>query len=185
MQQDSPTQLSLLSIIFHWSISVTFICLLCVGIYMADNEIYSLYPIHKSIGILILLLVVPRILWRLKNGFPAPLYDNTTQKKLATAAHVLLLIATLLMPISGMMMSGFAGHGLAVFGLELAAANPDPLNPGQVIAINSSLAGLGHEVHEIAKNIIILIILVHIAGALKHHFMDKDGTLRRMLGRKV
>lgn len=185
MQVDTPSQLSRLSVVLHWSVGLLFLGLLCVGIYMADNDVYSLYPTHKSIGILILLLVVPRVVWRLKNGFPAPLYDTPLQQKVATAVHVLLLIATLLMPISGMMMSGFSGHGLAVFGLELVATNPDPLNPMQVIAHNEALAGIGHEIHEIAKNIIIVILLLHIGGALKHHFIDKDGTLRRMFGRSV
>lgn len=87
------------------------------------------------------------------------------------------------MPISGMMMSGFGGHGIFIFGFELVAMNPVPANPNEVIATNAQLAGIGHEMHGFIGEVLIFAIVLHVVGAVKHHVIDKDNTLRRMLGR--
>jgi cytochrome b561 len=92
------------------------------------------------------------------------------------------MIGTVALPVSGVLMSGAGGHGLAIFGWELLAENIDPNNLEEVIPLNKTLAGLSHEIHEIAGNVIIVAIVLHLIGALKHHIIDKDGTLRRMLG---
>ena len=82
-------------------------------------------------------------------------------------------------------MSGAGGHGFGVFGLELFAPNPDPNNPENVLALNQTLAQLGHTLHLWFGYIMIAAISLHIIGAVKHHVVDKDGTLRRMLGARV
>jgi cytochrome b561 len=89
------------------------------------------------------------------------------------------------MPVSGFMMSALGGHGVAFFGLELVPPNPDPFNPQEVVAINASVASVAHEVHEYAGFVLILAVVLHVLGALKHHVVDHDGTLRRMLGAKI
>ena len=185
MQLDSVNKLSPTTIALHWFIAIGFIGIFVLGKYMDIAHDYSMYPIHKSLGVLIVLVVVPRLLWRYRNGLPKPLYDHSLQEKAATAVHLTLLAATILMPISGMMMSGFSGHGIPIFGFDLVAANPDPANPGEVIALNETLAEIGHVVHGALQWVIIVSLVLHIGGALKHHFKDKDGTLSRMLGKKV
>lgn len=185
MKKDSLHQLSPVSVALHWAVALVFIVLLAMGKYMDIAEDYSIYPLHKSLGIFILALVIPRIIWRYRNGLPKPLYEHSLQEKIATIAHIALLVATLLMPISGMMMSGFGGHGLPLFGLELVAANPDPANPGSVLAINSTLASVGHSIHGGAQWLIIILLVGHVGAAIKHHAIDKDATLARMLGKKV
>ncbi|WP_225879666.1 cytochrome b [Abyssogena phaseoliformis symbiont] len=102
----------------------------------------------------------------------------------AKIIHWMLIIGTVMMPISGMLMSGSGGHGLSVFGLELLAINPDEWNPGKAIPLSKSLAGLGNTLHGLGGKIMIFSITLHIIGALKHHFIDKDSTLHRMLGKK-
>ena len=93
-----------------------------------------------------------------------------------------LLIGTLIFPISGMIMSGLGGQGLAMLRLEVYPHNPDPQDPTHVSPFNEAIAGVAHETDVILGIVFILAITLHIAGALKHHLMDKDGTLRRMLG---
>lgn len=185
MRKDSLNQLSAVSVALHWAVAIIFIALLAMGKYMDIAEDYSMYPLHKSFGIFIILLVVPRIIWRYRNGLPAPLYEHKRQEKIATIAHIALLVSTLLMPISGMMMSGFGGHGLPLFGLELLAPNIDPNDASSVIPVNAALASIGHSIHGGAQWLIIILLVGHIGAAIKHHLVDKDGTLARMLGKKV
>jgi cytochrome b561 len=93
-----------------------------------------------------------------------------------------MLIAMIIMPISGFIMSGAGGYGVSVFGLEIIAAQFDPITK-EAIPHNAQLSGFMRETHEIAGWTIIVAIGLHIAGAIKHHFIDKDNTLRRMLGK--
>jgi len=174
--------LGAMTISLHWLVGLTFIGLMSVGIYMEETHTYALYPLHKSIGALLLLLVIPRIVWRFMQGFPSAEGNASPAAQiLAKVVQYLLLAGTLLMPLSGIMMSAFGGHGLAVFGLEIFPMNPDPADPNEVIPFNGTLAQLGHVVHGLGGKLMIAAILLHLAGALKHHFVDKDKTLVRMV----
>lgn len=184
MIRDTVTILSKTTIRLHWLVAAMMIGLLAVGIYMEEQEVYALYPWHKSLGILILLIVIPRVIWRLLNGWPKPQSQySSVEVYLAKLVHWLLIIGTVLMPISGIMMSGFGGHGIHIFGIELLAMNPDPTNPHEVIAINAMLADLGDELHGTGGDVLIIAIFLHALGAIKHHLVDKDNTLCRMLGK--
>ena len=68
--KDTEEKLSAVTVGLHWLIGITIISLIAVGIYMEENEIFFLYPIHKSIGILIFLFVLIRVVWRIANGWP-------------------------------------------------------------------------------------------------------------------
>lgn len=150
---------------------------------MESYEAYALYYIHKSIGMIIIAFVLIRVIWRILNGWPEPASNYPTIEHLtAKVVHWTLIIGTVALPVSGILMSGAGGHGLAIFGLELLAENIDPNNLEDVIPLNKTLAEFGHEIHEIAGNIMIIAIVLHLLGALKHHIIDKDGTLRRMFG---
>jgi cytochrome b561 len=186
MQNDTQSKLSTNTVLLHWVVAIMMLMLLITGIYMEQNSVYALYPWHKSFGVLIALFVVLRVLWRLKSGWPPPVRNYLSwEQVLSKIVHYLLIIGTLVMPISGFMMSALGGHGVALFGLELVARNPDLANPEQVIPLNEMLAGIAHTLHGIAGYCLLVGILLHIVGALKHHLFDKDGTLRRMLGMRV
>ncbi len=89
---------------------------------------FALYPIHKSIGILSFSVIVIRIYWSFVNGW-LQLADNYTkiEYNLSKIVHWMLIIITIVMLISGFIMSGAVGHGVSVFGLEIVAANFDPV----------------------------------------------------------
>lgn len=181
---DTQTALSKQTIVLHWIVAIGMIVMLAVGVYMEENKAYELYPLHKSFGVLIVVFVLWRIYWRAKNGWPTPVRQyRPVEIKLSKIVHWLLIVGTILMPISGMMMSGLGGHGIPLFGLELVARNPDPADPSKVIALNETLAQAGKAMHGLGGNILIAAVLLHIAGALKHHMIDKDNTLKRMIGK--
>jgi len=186
MKLDTQSQLSTNTLALHWIVGIMMIGLLATGIYMEENEVFVLYPWHKSFGVLITAFVVLRVIWRIRNGWPSPVRNYAKiEKVLSKIIHYVLIIGTVLMPISGFVMSAMGGHGVDFFGMELVARNPDPADPNEVIALNGTLAGMAHNMHKFAGIAIIVAVVIHLVGALKHHIFDKDGTLRRMLGATV
>jgi len=182
--KDTVQKLSPLSVALHWLVGVGVIAMLAVGLAMEEFELRFLYPVHKSIGIILLAFIVWRVWWRAVNGWPAPLGDASQWQRIAArATHMVLILGTLAMPLSGIIMSIADGRGLYVFGLELLAANRDAA--GKIIALSESLEHLMHTVHAGTANLLIAAIALHIGAALWHHFKLKDDTLRRMLARTV
>lgn len=163
---------------FHWVIALLVIGLLALGLYMSAQEpptpqVFKLYALHKSLGITVLALAVLRVLWRLYNAHPLPLPNHKAwEKALAKAVHALLYLSLFLMPLSGWVMSSAKGFSVSVFNLFTL---PD------FVSRSDSLADAAKEVHEIAAYTLIAIVVLHAAGAIKHHVIDKDSTLRRML----
>ncbi len=171
-----------MTVFLHWLIGLTIITLIAVGLYMSENEVWDLYPIHKSVGIILFIFILYRVIRRLIRGWPEPVSQYKKHEIiLSKIVHWVLLIGTLMFPISGMMMSGAGGHGIAVFGFELLASNYNVA--GEAIALNPTLAEIGHETHEILGTVMMIAIALHIIGAWKHHLVDKDNTLKRMLGK--
>ncbi|CAB5501278.1 cytochrome b [Bathymodiolus thermophilus thioautotrophic gill symbiont] len=181
--RDTREKLSALTITLHWIVGLSVIALAVIGVYMSENEAFELYPIHKSIGVLIFAVIIARVYWRFVNGWLEPVSTyKAIEHNLAKIIHWVLIIAIVVMPISGFIMSGAGGYGVSVFGLEVIAAQFDPIAK-EAIPHNAALAGFMAEVHEIAGWTMIVAIVLHFFGALKHHFINKDNTLRRMLGK--
>lgn len=184
--KESAQRLSPTSVLLHWAVGLLIIVLLAVGFYMDSYEVFSLYPLHKSFGVVVFVLAIVRLLWRLAKGFPPPASSYAAwEHALARIVQSVLLIATLLFPLSGIIMSAMGGNGVAVFGFELFPMNPDPANPGKNMPIDKVLAGNARFMHGLLAWVMLGALALHVAGALKHHLIDRDGTLRRMLGRTV
>ena len=170
----------------HWLIAVIMISMLALGTYMSLGEVYGIYDIHKSIGLLVFPLLLARVIWRLTQGWPEPLHQYAKiEQFLAKFTHWALLLGTIALPITGMIYSGASGHGFGIFGLEIFPSNHHPTEPGLVIPYNEQLSIAGETAHEWIGYGLMGILGLHIAGALKHHMIDGDGTLRRMLGKQV
>jgi cytochrome b561 len=160
----------------HWVIFFLFIASL---VYIRSTEGMEDGPekgqiigIHASIGVTILLLAVFRLGWRLGNPRPADLGTNALQNKLAHGMHWLLYIILLVQPVVGILMSQTHGYPVSWFGLfELP----------MLMDKNEETGELLHELHEILAISLLLAVVIHAAAALKHHFVDKNRTLVRML----
>ena len=174
---DTKEKLSLLSIALHGLIATIVIGLIIMGM---D------YPIiHKSLGLLVIIPVIIRIRWRIKNGWPIPLNNKVNfEKILAKTAHWILIIGSFLLPITGIIMSIYGGYGLDIFGYVLLPENYDPNRPELIMPVNQVISGIAHTLHDLVADIMIVVISLHIIGALKHHFVYKDRTLRRMFSIK-
>ena len=182
--KDSQQQLSFQTRFLHWVVAFGMIVLVGVGWYMSEAKDRSLYGVHKSVGMLLLVFIVWRLVWRLRNGMPQPVSQQSAAlNTLAHAVHWVLLIATVAFPLSGMVMSAMSGNGLSFFGLEILANNPDLANPGRNLPLNRELAGMARNTHGVLLWITASALVLHVVGALKHHIIDKDGTLKRMQGK--
>jgi cytochrome b561 len=183
---DTAAKLSPVSVALHWLVGLGLIALTAVGLYMSRAEVWALYPIHKSVGVLVFVLILARVLWRIKNGWPEPLAGGSRlEHRMAKIVHWLLITVTLAMPISGMMNSGAGGHGIAVFGLQIVPSQHSADKPNEALPYNESVAEVGATLHEWIAYLLILALILHVAGALKHHLIYKDGVLRRMLGQRI
>jgi cytochrome b561 len=181
---DTKNHLSPITIGLHWVIAITIVGLIGLGLFMTNLELYDYYDTHKSIGILISIVIVLRVIWRIKQGWPEPVSEYEKHEVImAKIVHWILIISTVLMPVSGMLYSGASGHGFGVFGFEILRENPDPIKPGEVIPLSEFWSNVGQTCHDYIGYLLILAIVLHVVGALKHHLIDKDLTLLRMLGK--
>ena len=129
------------------------------------------FNLHKSIGVTIFALILIRVFWRITHKPPTLLSSyKAWERKLANGAHHLLYLLMVSLPVSGIIMATYSKYGIKWFGLEFIKGLD-----------NKDMRELFKEVHEIVGLVILLVIIVHIIGALKHKFIDKDETLKRML----
>jgi cytochrome b561 len=181
---DTKENLGLITRSLHWVIAICFIALISVGSYIANTETWALYSLHKSMGIILFVVILLRVGWRIKQGWPTPAGEyQKIEQLMAKVTHWVLLLGSMAMPITGMLYSGMGGHGFGIFGWTIVKGNYDPANPGQVIPYSELLSAFGEQAHEIIGYTLAVAIVLHIAGACKHHLVDKDRTLLRMLGK--
>lgn len=166
------------SIVLHWLVAFIVIGLFASGFWMVDLSYYSSWyktaPFwHKSVGVLLLVMMLYRVLWRLLNGAASPLATHSKSVQRAShITHLTLYCLIFLIICSGYLISTADGRPIEVFGwFNLPSA-------GELFAEQADKAGL---VHEYAAYGLIALAVLHAAAALKHHFFDKDDTLKRIL----
>lgn len=179
---DSRERLSGVTITLHWLIALAMIAMVVFGLILEDmprsDGKSALIQIHKSIGVIVLVFAVARLFWRAKQGMPAHVgIYSSIEQKLAKITHATLLASTLLLPLSGILLSVGSARPINIFGI--------PFVPQLLAEKNELLAQIGHAGHSILGKLLIAAVVLHIAGAAKHHLVDRDGTLRRMLGARV
>lgn len=165
--------------VIHWFMALSILGLIVVGYYMTglskdDPSRGDMYNLHKSFGSLVLILVIIRLSVRIFTKVPPlPKAIPDKEKKAAAAAHILLYALMFSVPILGFAMSNGYGYPVHLFALEMPV----------LFEKNIELAKLANEWHEIMAYVLLAIVGLHFAGAMKHRFMDKkeNDVLGRML----
>lgn len=165
--------------VIHWSVAALVISILALGFYMTNTESFGYYPLHKSLGVIALVAVLARLYWRIKHPWLSSA-KGTSQEKAVSIAHTALIVFLVLMPITGMCLSGFGGYGVKLFGIELIPSNYN--EAGKAVPFNALLADFGYIAHQIVGYAFSALITLHALAAFKHHLIEKDNTLTRMLG---
>lgn len=177
--RNTPDRYGGIAIVLHWLVALTVIGLAILGLWMTDLTYYSPYyrsaPFwHKSIGLALALILLLRLTWRWINPRPSHLASHKVwETRLASLVHGLLYLLLIAIVVSGYLISTATGQGIDVFGWFTLPALVSGL-PAQ-----ADRAGLVH--YWLAISMLVLVG-IHALGALKHHFIDRDNTLRRMLG---
>lgn len=162
----------------HWLVAVAVFALFGLGLYMVDLGYYdpwyrSAPNLHRSVGLTLLAVVLIRVTWRVLSPPPAPLANHHRWEQAgARLAHWGLLGLLLVAMISGYLISTADGAGIPVFGLFEV-----PSVTGRQSGLEDS-AGL---VHYWSTWALVVLAGLHGLAALKHHFIDRDATLKRML----
>lgn len=168
---------STVSLVLHWLIAalvVTQIGLIAAHEATEGPISREFVNLHKSVGLSILVLTLVRLGWRIANpAIPLPLEMPRWQKLLARTNHVLFYVLLLAMPLVGWAASSAAGRDIVWFGLfEWPLL---PIGGGRETARDLM------DVHEAAAKLLIFLVVLHIVGALKHQFIDRDNVLHRMI----
>lgn len=162
--------------ILHWLSAIVVIGLFSAGFWMVDltyySEWYQIAPYwHKSIGLCFLVVTTGRLIWKVISTSPA-IEGSSFEKKAASAAHHFVYILLFTLFLSGYLISTADGRGIEVFNwFELPGL-------GSIIDNQEDYAGL---VHEYVAYTLIGLVSLHALAALKHHFINHDNTLRKML----
>lgn len=194
---NNNTKYTNVAIALHWLIGIAILFMFILGWFMTELpkesakttsfDIFNLglmtwevakeesprafyFNLHKSIGLTILMLIVLRMYWRFTHRPPAFLNSmKLWEKHLAKATHHSLYLLMFLIPLSGIIMSAGSKYGIKWFGIKVIPGFDD-----------KAIRELFFEFHEIFGLLLLLLLIFHILGAIKHSIIDKDGTLRRM-----
>ena len=173
------------AIALHWAIALMILGLIAVGWIMEampggpGSPKTAIIQLHKSFGITVLLLTIVRILWRLMNPQPPEPAMPALQKFAASAVHVLLYVLMIAMPLTGWIMASaeIGLHETRYFGtFEMYV----PGIPGLPEDTRKPLAEGFEQVHGNLPWVIIALLALHVAGAIKHQFIDKDNLMSRI-----
>ena len=178
MLRNTSTSYGLISILLHWLMAIVVLGMFGLGLWMVELNYYDSWYhdapyIHKAVGMLLLFLLIFRFVWRLTNARPN-LMGETWERFVALLvhrSHYLLLFA---ITITGYLIPTAEGVGISVFGWFTVPAS---------FSFTKDEADLIGLIHLYVAGAIIGLVAAHAGAALKHHFIDKDITLLRMLGK--
>ena len=160
----------------HWLMAIIIISLIALGLIMGEipheNPMRgNLYMMHKSFGVLVFLLFFIRISLRLRYGTPPlPEAIPSKERKLAHLGHYAFYFFMVAMPVSGYLMSSYFGFTVPFFGLALP----------KLTGIDRAAGGFFADMHGLLAYVLIGLIILHIAGVIKHWLSEKINLLKRM-----
>ncbi len=174
---DPPARYTSTAIAFHWLIALAIAGTFTLGLYMSDLALspdkLRLYSWHKWVGVTLFLLVCLRLAWRLLNPPPAlPEPMPGWQRLAAEWTHILLYVLMFAIPLSGWLMSSAKGFQTVWFGV---LPIPDLLSKSKVLGEQLEL------VHKGLNFFMAFLVAGHALAAFKHHYLDRDDVLLRML----
>ena len=174
--RDTSDRFGMISKAFHWVVGFSVLGLIGVGLWMEDLPLspdkFEIYGWHKSAGITVLALMAARFVWRMVNPRPAFLGEPGWQKTASVATHHVMYLCLFAMPLIGWVNSAASNFPVNVWGMLTLPAIVDP---------NPDLAAATKAAHTYVGWVLMVLIILHVGAALKHHFADRDDTLRRML----
>lgn len=179
MLQNTRDRYGLVAVVLHWAVALVVVGLFALGLWMVDLGYYDEWrqtapALHKAIGVLLFLAVLLRLLWRQVQPRPAALPSHAAWERLAAGvAHAALYLLLFGVMVSGYLISTADGRPIDVFGLFAVPATLTGL-PGQ--------ADIAGKVHLALAVALVSTAGLHALAALKHHLLDRDATLIRMLG---
>ena len=168
------------AIVVHWLMAVGLIGVFSFGLYMADLPVspdkLKYYSWHKWAGVTLFTILVFRVVWRFTHRPPAlPAHMGPGEQFVAHAGHGMLYLLMFAIPLSGWMMSSAKGIQTVLFGVL-----PIP----DLLERNKELGALLQTAHWALNMLLAAVVIGHVAAALKHHLIDKDDVLSRMLPSK-
>ena len=176
--RNTLSRFGLFSKLLHWSIAILILGLIWLGWYMVDLTYYDKWynaslHYHKSLGILALALAMVKVGWHRYTPAPAPLADlRYWEKTGARLMHYVLWGMMFLIPVTGYLISTSAGKPIQLFNWFAIPA---------LVDVDEELRELAITVHYYLAYATLFLVAGHAGAALKHHFINKDDTLRRML----
>ena len=175
MLKNTSSHYGSIAIFLHWLSALIVFAMLVSGIWMVELNYYSEWYhqapfVHKSGGLLLFTLVVIRLIWRSLNASPNKIGSKVEQIA-ATLVHATLYLLIIAICFSGYLMSTADGRGISMFAwFEIPSL-------GQLFTNQEDWFGF---VHQYTAYSLIVLVTIHVMGALKHHVVDRDNTLLRM-----
>ncbi|MTH77418.1 cytochrome b/b6 domain-containing protein [Paracoccus aestuariivivens] len=171
--------------LFHWSIAVLILTAIGLGLYAGSmprgteaelQAIFATFSVHKTVGVAALFLAVLRILWTLTQTKPRPLHpERLIEHFVAETVHWALWIGMVIMPLTGWLLHSSAPGGFSRILWPLGQRLP-------FVPEDAALSESFAHFHETGWWVLAALIVLHVAGAMKHALVDRDGTLNRMAG---
>lgn len=162
--------------ILHWITALAIVGMFPFAWWMTDLPLglqkLEMYGLHKSAGVLVLIVTVGRLAWRAINPKPEFLGTADWQRKASDVTHYAMYGCLLALPIIGILHSNAANFPISVFGLFTVPS---------LIAPDRAWVEPLSEAHEVVGIALLVLLGLHVAAALKHHLFDRDDTLRRMM----
>ena len=172
----SETRYTRTAIVLHWVMALLLVGLFSVGLYMSDLPLspqkLKIYSWHKWAGVTAFALVLVRLAWRIGHRPPALPAMPGWQRAAAHGLHHMLYLLMILIPLSGWLMSSAKGFQTVYFGV---LPLPD------LVQKNKELGDLLKIVHTSLNYGLAALVVAHLGAALKHHLLDRDDVLSRML----
>lgn len=174
--QNSETRYTVTAATLHWVVAVMVLVMIVLGWSMQAIPKVPVGPrvnafnLHKSIGLTILALMVLRTAWRATHPAPGLPPMPAWQARTAHVVHFLLYVCLFIQPLTGYLGSAFSGYPVKIFGFVLPAWAPK----------NDAVKEAMSVAHLLNSCVLVACIVLHLAGALKHTLIDRDGLIRRM-----